>query len=576
MVVIANLLDSMCSCLSDQACGGGGGIPGYAAAAPARPPSSSASEDVLMTDAAAAFSVPTTDGRQSNNGSPTGSSVRSSSPRSSPAPSPSHFLKFRGGSGTEWKSLVRRTSCGAASAASASASAGSGSNSADRRPSSPPTIHDADNVMRCLDMDNAQMALAHARQQVGARAHHHHHAHNNSHNGHHNKRKASADIFRSRRSSPESESSPSDDHLPGQPSDMDRPTDHGSRVGSPVPLGGLCAPTLRGVLDESSSSAVGGVRSLLRFPGLCFANPIRGSSSDHDEEPPAQQQQDDEDEDERPASPAYLLERELAERHQQRRQPLPMPMPLYRSQQVVHAASSSSVADDHSMDSPLCLTDIIRQQQQGGGSKKMRLAPPSSAPASSANKPSFAFSSSSETEDDDYEENEDVEEENEEASVESTPATLLTGDAAGHEQEAPITPTALDAYAAIAATTPPGGAAAADSAATTTASAMTTTATATATHQITPHFTPSASRPHKQPRMKSPFLFSGGGLQALGSGPSVPELLFASTAGGGVPQQQQQQQQAPRTPAQQTGGPDDYDADVRGAPVTPEKPYLDV
>ena len=499
MVVISNLLDSMCSCLSDQACGG---APRYGFAA-APPPSSS--EDVQMADApapTASVSSPATDGRQSSSGSPTGSlhSNRSSSPRSSP--SPSHFLKFRGASGTEWQSLVRRTSCGAGASAGSSTS----------RPSSP-SIQDNDStVMRCLDMDNAQMALAHARQQVGARAQNNHH-----------KRKASSDIFRSRHdaeASASAESSSSSDEPLQQQQEVSS-----ERVASPVPLGGLCAPNLNGVVDNGPL----GVRSLLRFPGLCFANPIRGSSSFEDNV--NEKSSSTIDEADRPASPAYLLEQELADKQRQPERP----MPLYASQQVV------PLADTGIDNGPICLTDMIRQANANGndgGVKKMRLTAPS-APAATVAKPSFAFSSSSD-------------EEEEDASVESTPATMTEG----AEGEAPITPTALDAYGASTNTS------------TNTASPPSTNVQSASapTHQITPNFTPSTSRPHKQPRMKSPgTALNGGGIQALGSGPSVPELMFA---GSGHPEE------APVTPGQvPMSAPPGATANV---PVTPEKPYFDV
>lgn len=497
MVVISNLLDSMCSCLSDQACGG---APRYGFAAP--PPS----EDVQMADAPANTSgpSPTTDGRQSSSGSPTGSthSNHSSSPRSSP--SPSHFLKFRGANGTEWQSLVRRTSCGGA------ASAGS----ATSRPSSPSIQDNNSTVMRCLDMDNAQMALAHARQQVGARAHNNHH-----------KRKASSDIFRSRHNaettSASAESSSSSDE-PLQQHDVSS-----ERVASPVPLGGLCAPNLGGVVDNGPL----GVRSLLRFPGLCFANPIRGSSSFDDnvnEQQPLSHVHSAMDEADRPASPAYLLEQELSDKQRQPERP----MPLYASQQVV------PIADTAIDNGPICLTDMIRQVNgngNDGGAKKMRLTAPS-APAATDAKPTFAFSSSSDEE--------------EEASVESTPATMTEG----AEGEAPITPTALDAYGAIGTSTN------ANTASPTSTNVQSASAP---THQITPNFTPSSSRPHKQQRRKSPGALSGG-IHALGSGPSVPELMFA----GG------HQEEAPVTPGQvPMSAPPGAAANV---PVTPEKPSFDV
>lgn len=505
MVVISNLLDSMCSCLSDQACGG---APRYGFAAP--PPSSS--EDVQMADAPATGSAsgpsPTTDGRQSSSGSPTGSIHinRSSSPRSSP--SPSHFLKFRGASGTEWQSLVRRTSCGGA------ASAGSSTT----RPSSPSIQDNNSTVMRCLDMDNAQMALAHARQQVGARAHNHH------------KRKASSDIFRSRHDaetmSASAESSSSSDEPLQQQQQQQQQEVSSERVASPVPLGGLCAPNLNGVVDNGPL----GVRSLLRFPGLCFANPIRGSSSFEDTV--NEKSSSTIDEADRPASPAYLLEQELADKQRQPERP----MPLYASQQVV------PLADTGIDNGPICLTDMIRQANANGGdggAKKMRLTAPS-APAATDAKPSFAFSSSSDEEED--------------ASVESTPATMTEG----AESEAPVTPTALDAYGAIGAST--------NTNANTASPLSTNVQSASApTHQITPNFTPSTSRPHKQQRMKSPGAALSGGIQALGSGPSVPELMFA---GSGLPEE------APVTPGQvPMSAPPGATANV---PVTPEKPYFDV
>ena len=497
MVVISNLLDSMCSCISDQACGGG--VPRHDFAPP------SFSEDVQMADDSPANSSPTTDGRQSSSGSPTGSTHSNRSSNSRASPSPSHFLKFRGAHGTDWHSLVRRTSCGAAGAGADSSSTS--------RPSSP-SIQDSSNnstVMRCLDMDNAQMALAHARQQVGARAQTNHH-----------KRKASSDIFRSRhRTSASAESSSSSDEPQQEASSSER-------VASPAPLGGLCAPNLNG-------NGPMGVRSLLRFPGLCFANPIRGSSSFDDQHNVHEQSLSTfDDEADRPASPAYLLEQELADKQRQPERP----MPLYASQQVV------PLADTGIDNGPICLTDMIRQANASGGNdgaKKMRLTAPS-APAATDAKPSFAFSSSSD-------------EEEEDASVESTPATMTEG----AEGEAPITPTALDADGAIGAST---------NASTNTASPpITNVQSASApTHQITPNFTPSTSRPHKQQRMKSPgAALNGGGIQALGSGPSVPELMFA---GSGHPEE------APVTPGQvPMSAPPGATANV---PVTPEKPYFDV
>ena len=503
MVVISNLLDSMCSCISDQACGGG--VPRHDFAPP------SFSEDVQMADDSPANSSPTTDGRQSSSGSPTGSTHSNRSSNSRASPSPSHFLKFRGAHGTDWHSLVRRTSCGAAGAGADSSSTS--------RPSSP-SIQDSSNnstVMRCLDMDNAQMALAHARQQVGARAQTNHH-----------KRKASSDIFRSRhRTSASAESSSSSD----EPKQQD--VRSSERVASPAPLGGLCAPNLNG-------NGPMGVRSLLRFPGLCFANPIRGSSSFDDQHNVHEQSSStfDDNEADRPASPAYLLEQELAD--PQRRPG--RPMPLYASQQVV------PTADAGIDDGPICLTDMIRQANGNGGdgAKKMRLTAPSAPVADADAKPSFAFSSSS-----------DEEEEEEDASVESTPATITEG----AEGEAPITPTAPDAIGTS------------TTANTNTASPPSTnvqSASSAPTHQITPNFTPSTSRPHKQQRMKSPgtALNANGGIQVLGSGPSVPELLFA---GGHHPEGE-----APVTPGQvvpMSAPPGHATANV---PVTPEKPYFDV
>lgn len=498
MVVISNLLDSMCSCISDQTCGG---VPRYDFAAP---PSSS-SEDVQMADAPATGSASgpsPTDGRQSSSGSPTGSlhSNRSSSPRS--CPSPSHFLKFRGANGTEWQSLVRRTSCAGASAGSSTS-----------RPSSP-SIQDNNNntVMRCLDMDNAQMALAHARQQVGARAHSSNHAH---------KRKASSDIFRSRHNAETSPASAESSLSSDEPLQQMQQDASSERVASPVPLGGLCGPNLNGVVDNGPL----GVRSLLRFPGLCFANPIRGSSSFDDNT--NEKSSSTTDETERSASPAYLLEQELADKQRQPERP----MPLYASQQVVPIQADAGIDNG-----PISLTDMIRQSN-GDGSKKMRLTAPS-APAATDTNPSFAFSSPSD-------------EEEEDASVESTPATMTEG----AEGEAPITPTALDAYDAVGTSTT-----------TNTASPPSTnvqSASASApTHQITPNFTPSTSRPNKQQRMKSPGA-QGGGIQALDSGPSVPELMFA----GG------HQEEAPVTPGQV---PMSAPPTTTNVPVTPEKPYFDV
>ena len=465
MVVIANLLDTMCATMCDQACGPG---PGYPTGQMPTDASSAPSEDVAMADASAP-APPTDDGRQSNNGSPTGQH-RSGSPRSSPStrpPSPGHFLKFRGKS--DWQSLVRRTSCGANSNSSS-------------RTASPSAIQGG-----CFDVDNAQMALAHARRQVQG-------AHRNNK---HNKRKASSDIFRSRQDEADDNSLAADaDDLP-------------ERAASPVPLG--CGPTAMGMGGVARSAAAG----LLRFPGLCFANPVRGSASLDEHE----QEQDNAHlhsaarcwQEDRPASPAYLFERDLAEAEAATN--TPPPMPLYRSQEIVHASSSSS--DDAG--EPICLTTMIANTRNPTGAKKMRLTAPSApSPATGLEPKSFHFSSSSDHDED-------------AGSVDSAPAAAVTAAAVEGANSSP-------------------------------------TATTSASVAVA---TPSPSRPHKQARRgTTPSALHGidgdneEGIQSLmGLGPSVPELdLF---------------QQAPRTPAQQTSGLYPHD-EVHAYPVTPEKPYLDV
>ena len=422
MVVIANLLDTMCATMCDQACGPG---PGYPTGQMPTDASSAPSEDVAMADASAP-APPTADGRQSNNGSPA-SSRRCSSPRSSPRPpSPGHFLKFRGGS--DWQSLVRRTSCGG------------NYNSNSSRPASPSPIQGG-----CFDVDNAQMALAHARRQVQG-------AHRNNKHNKRNKRKASSDIFRSRQDEAD------DNSLAADADDLSE------RAASPVPLG--CGPTALGMGGVARSAAAG----LFRFPGLCFANPVRGSASLDEHEldnahlhSAARCWQED-----RPASPAYLFERDLAEAEAATN--TPPPMPLYRSQGIVHASSSSS--DDAG--EPICLTTMIANTRNPTGAKKMRLTAPSApSPATGLEPKSFHFSSSSDHDED-------------AGSVDSAPAAAVTAAAVEGANSSP-------------------------------------TATTSASVAVA---TPSPSRPHKQARRgKTPSALHGDGIHTLvGLGPSVPEL----------------------------------------------------